>query len=141
MTADPSSAPSPEPTRLRTPAKVLFFLAATPAVLRAAWKIHRRRRQRIDSLAPELRSAGGLRWAYLRRPGYLAATAELWLPFLPTRSYGRCLLRSLLLLDLWSRCGLDPTLHLGTAAGASITPVGAGDDGDLGGGAVGRGPG
>ena len=141
MTADPRAAPSPEPPRLRTPAKVLFFLAATPAVLRAAWRLHRRRRQRIDTLAPELRRTGRLRWAYLRRPGYLAATAERWLPFLPTRSYGRCLRRSLLLLDLWSRCGLDPTLHLGTTAGASITPGGAGEGGDLEGGAAGAEPG
>jgi hypothetical protein len=35
------------------------------------------------------------------------------LPVLPPCGAGRCLKRSLLLLDLWSRAGLAPSLHLG----------------------------
>lgn len=35
------------------------------------------------------------------------------LNWLPPRGMGRCLKRSLLLLHLWSRCGLEPRLHLG----------------------------
>lgn len=37
--------------------------------------------------------------------------------FLPPRRMGPCMKRSLLLLRLWSRCGLEPTLHLGVARG------------------------
>ena len=36
------------------------------------------------------------------------------LGLLPPRRFGPCLKRSLLLLDLWSRCGLDPRIHIGT---------------------------
>ena len=35
------------------------------------------------------------------------------LPYLPPRRLGPCYKRSLLLLDLWSRCGLEPRLHVG----------------------------
>jgi hypothetical protein len=38
-----------------------------------------------------------------------------WLP--PHRCLGRCVKRSLLLLHLWSRCGLAPVLHYGVALG------------------------
>ena len=34
---------------------------------------------------------------------------------LPPPHMGRCMKRSLLLLHLWSRCGLAPCLHLGVA--------------------------
>lgn len=38
--------------------------------------------------------------------------------WLPPRAMGPCLKRSLILLHLWSRCGLEPTLHLGFAGAA-----------------------
>ncbi len=34
-------------------------------------------------------------------------------PWLPPRGMGGCLKRSLLLLHLWTRCGLEPKLHIG----------------------------
>ena len=43
----------------------------------------------------------------------LLETAAL-LKLLPPHRFGRCLKRSCLLLDLWSRCGLRPRLHIGT---------------------------
>jgi hypothetical protein len=49
----------------------------------------------------------------LARPEWLLATLDRLLPLLPPWRYGRCLKRSLLLLDLWARCGLRPRLHLG----------------------------
>jgi hypothetical protein len=49
----------------------------------------------------------------LIRPEWLLATVEALVFLLPPWRYGRCLKRSLLLLDLWSRCGLSPRLHLG----------------------------
>jgi hypothetical protein len=46
-------------------------------------------------------------------PRRLAESVEALLPFVPPRAYGICLRRALLLLELWSRAGLEPTLHLG----------------------------
>jgi hypothetical protein len=42
-----------------------------------------------------------------------------WAPLLPPHGIGPCLKRSLLLLDLWSRCGLAPRLHVGVALSAT----------------------
>jgi hypothetical protein len=58
------------------------------------------------------------------RPDFLAeidpllvlGVTEALLPFLPPYRAGRCVKRSLLLLDLWSRAGLAPSLHLGIRA-------------------------
>ncbi len=51
--------------------------------------------------------------APLRDPaGYLRLVNRL-LRVLPPQGLGPCVKRSLLLLDLWSRCGLAPRLHLG----------------------------
>ena len=41
------------------------------------------------------------------------AVLERLLPVLPPWGTGRCVKRSLMLLDLWSRAGLTPHLHLG----------------------------
>ncbi len=90
--------------------KSLFFLVALPAVLRAAWRLWRLGRgHRLDQLAESLRRVEPFRFAALGNPAYLAGCVE---------ALGRkrsCLERSLLLLDLWSRCGLEPRLHLGMA--------------------------
>jgi len=98
--------------------KAFFFVLAGPAVLRAAGRLCLHRRQRIDTLADTMRAVTVFRWPVLRHPAYLAATVSCLLWILPPFSYGRCYKRSLLLLDLWSRCGLAPTLHLGAKAGA-----------------------
>lgn len=49
----------------------------------------------------------------LRDPILLAAAVHRLAHRLPPLGMGRCLKRSLLLLHLWSRCGLDPALHIG----------------------------
>jgi hypothetical protein len=51
----------------------------------------------------------------LSRPGWLAGTVDALLPVLPPRALGTCLRRSLVVAELWSRCGLEPKLHLGVA--------------------------
>ena len=94
-------------------ARVAFFALALPAVLRAAARLAwLERRLPLDDLVERLRSAGPFVLRPLARPEWLLATLDRVLPLLPPRRYGRCLKRSLLLLDLWSRCGLRPRLHL-----------------------------
>jgi hypothetical protein len=62
-------------------------------------------------------------WAPLRRrPEALLVTVNRLLSFVPPVGFGRCLKRSLLLLDLWGRCGLRPTLHLGVRHPAEDDP-------------------
>jgi len=55
----------------------------------------------------------------LARPECLARAATRLLPWLPPRGMGPCLKRSLILLDLWARCGVEARLHLGVAGGAA----------------------
>jgi hypothetical protein len=97
----------------------LFLLAVFPAVLAAALRLARHeRRLAFDTLVAELRAAGRRRPlpARLAHPERLAGAAERLLAWLPPRGYGRCLKRALLLLELWSRCGLEVRLHLGFRA-------------------------
>jgi hypothetical protein len=49
----------------------------------------------------------------LRNPARLASGVDRLGRFLPPWGMGWCLKRSLLLLDLWSRCGLEPELRIG----------------------------
>lgn len=94
--------------------QLLFAAIALPAVLRTARRVDwLRRRLRLDELADALRDVAPFRVEYLRRPRWLAGVVDRLLPWLPPRSYGPCLKRSLYLLDLWSRCGLRPEIHLG----------------------------
>lgn len=99
--------------------KCAFFLLAAPAVLRAWWRSRRLASDRLDALAIDLRRVPNFRWRYLADPQRLAACADRWLRWLARRraAKGVCLDRSLMLLDLWSRCGLRPDLRLG-AVGA-----------------------
>lgn len=95
-----------------------FFLLALPALMRAAWRLWRfGSRYRLDRLAVELRRVPRFRHRPLADPQRLAACAERWVRGwhrLRRRPWqGPCYLRSLLLLDLWSRCGLHPELRLG----------------------------
>jgi hypothetical protein len=46
-------------------------------------------------------------------PELTLAVLERLLPVLPPYGAGRCVKRSLFLLDLWSRAGLAPSFHLG----------------------------
>ena len=94
--------------------KAWFFLRALPAILRAAGRLWWRRARRLDLQVEDLRRVDRTLPEGLHNPAWLAASVDRWLVVLPPFGYGRCLKRSLLLLDLWSRCGLDPVLHLGT---------------------------
>ena len=88
-------------------------MLAIPAVLRAGARLVRHRDRPFDELAHRMRQARPFRRRWFRHPRYLAATVARLEPLLPPRGYGPCFKRSLLLLDLWTRCGLQPTLHLG----------------------------
>ena len=99
---------------MRSIAKAAFFLLALPAVARAAARLAwLERRLPLEELVAQLRATRPFAIAALARPEWLLATVDRLLVLLPPWRYGRCLKRSLLLLDLWSRCGLRPRLHLG----------------------------
>lgn len=96
------------------PGQLFFACAALPAVLRAAARVDReRRRLPLRDLPGRLRDVPPFAGGWLARPADLDALADRLLPLLPPYGAGRCLKRSLLLLDLWSRCGLTPRLHVG----------------------------
>jgi len=94
--------------------RAAFFVYATPTVLRAAWRVRRlARRCDLRELPGRLRSVRPFAAPGLARPAWLDGTAARLLPLLPPYGWGPCLKRSLVLLDLWSRCGLEPRFHLG----------------------------
>ncbi len=101
--------------------RVRFAAVALPLLVATGWRIGRRaRRLPLDELVAELRAPRRHRLSpALARPELLAGTVERCLPWLPPRRFGPCLRRALLLLDLWSRCGLQPMLHLGFRPGAA----------------------
>ncbi len=95
--------------------KAAFFVAALPAVLRAARRLVRLNRQcDLRQLADRLRTVEPWEGSYLANPRYLDASVSRLVKVLPPRSFGPCIKRSFLLLDLWSRCGLEPKIHIGT---------------------------
>ena len=100
-------------------AKTAFVLLALPAVGRAALRVAWLRRGRsLDQWVEALREVAPFgdhgAGAVLRsNPAWLAGVVDRLLPVLPPRRHGPCLKRSLILMDLWSRCGLEPTFHLG----------------------------
>ena len=99
---------------MKSLARAGFFLLALPAIVRAAARVAwLQRRLPLDELVVRLRAAPRFVLPLSGRPEWLLASLDRCLPLLPPRGYGRCLKRSLLLLDLWSRCGLHPRLHLG----------------------------
>jgi hypothetical protein len=92
-----------------------FILLAAPLVLTTGWRVARQ-----EAMLPfgELTAALRARRArplagWLANPAGLAETVEKLLPVLPPQRCGVCLRRALILLELWSRCDLAPTLHLG----------------------------
>ena len=94
-------------------ARLLFLVAAAPAVVRAALRVAVcYRRHTLEEAAARLRDVPPFRLP-LARPLWLAGAVRLLAPPLPPWGIGPCLKRSLLLLDLWSRCGLEPSLHVG----------------------------
>jgi hypothetical protein len=86
---------------------------AVCAVLRAAVRVALlERRASLPELVAELRRTPRGFVSSLD-PRLLLGVLEALLPFLPPYGAGRCVKRSLLLLDLWSRAGLAPSFHLG----------------------------
>jgi len=70
----------------------------------------------FDELVSRLRHAPRLP-PVLADPAVYARVVGRIVPILPPWGMGRCTKRSLLLLYLWSGCGLEPRLHLGVIAG------------------------
>ncbi len=97
------------------PAKAAFFVVALPVVLRAALRLAwLNKRCNLQQLADRLRSVEPWDASYLANPHYLDASVSRLVRLLPPRRFGPCIKRSFLLLDLWSRCGLEPRIHIGT---------------------------
>lgn len=103
-----------------TPRKLLFAVAALGPVLRASLRaavLHRG--DDLTATADDLRDVPHFKLQTLRNARWLDALVDRLLPWLPPYRLSPCTKRSLLLLDLWSRCGLDPVLHVGIAGEAS----------------------
>lgn len=97
---------------LRRPGRLV---RAVLAAFGAAWRVERRAsRLPFDRLVEELR-AGEPFTGELADPVLHLRVVSRLLPALPPWGMGRCMKRSLVLLHLWSRCGLAPCLHLGVA--------------------------
>ena len=105
--------PAPSPTVAPRLRRALGMLRVLPLVVRSARRVSSLERTRdVRELSERLRG-GELLAARDRDPQLLAAATDRLCPVLPPWGMGRCLKRSLILLDLWSRCGLHPALHLG----------------------------
>lgn len=100
--------------------QLLFAVIALPALVRALLRLNLlARRNDLEELAQRMASVRPWRLRLLSEPHNLSACVYRLASHLPPGEFGPCLKRSLLLLDLWSRCGLEPRIHLGGAtAGA-----------------------
>jgi hypothetical protein len=86
------------------------------AIARAAVRVSFcQRRRSLPELVSHLRSTPR---ASSGDPRLALAVLERLLPVLPPYGAGRCVKRSLFLLDLWSRAGLTPSFHLGLRGAA-----------------------
>ena len=95
---------------MRSRAPLLLLL---PTVVAASFRARRLYRGRpLDQACRALIEVQPLPLP-LRDPAGCLRLVNLLLRVLPPRGLRPCLKRSLLLLDLWSRCGLAPRLHLG----------------------------
>ena len=98
---------------LRVLASPWRYLVGTAAVVAAAARVARREaRLGFVELVEDLRERRPLP-GVAADPALLAGIVRILLPVLPPWRTGACYRRSLLLLHLWSSCGLRPTLHLG----------------------------
>jgi hypothetical protein len=88
---------------------VLLFPAVVAASIRAWWLY---RRLPLDQACRALVEVQPLP-RLLRNPAGCLRLVNHLLRLLPPRGLRPCFKRSLLLLDLWSRCGLAPRFHLG----------------------------
>ncbi len=90
------------------------LVRAVGAAYRAGWRVRRGGRLPFDRLVEELRKGKPFEGSLADPDLHLRVVVRL-LPLLPPWHMGLCMKRSLLLLNLWSRCGLAPCLHLGVA--------------------------
>ncbi len=94
----------------------LTYLVAALLAVAASRRLTRELdRRAFDDLIAWLRCGRPLRGRLADPTVHLRVVGRLnrWLP---PRRMGPCLRRSLVLLHLWSRCGLEPVLHLGFAS-------------------------
>ena len=97
----------------------LAITRVTVAVVAAAVMVARGyRRWPFDELVERLRCAP-LR-PLRQDPVTQARVVGRLLPILPPWPMGHCLKRSLILLRLWSRIGLEPRIHLGFGPGNGV---------------------
>ena len=94
-------------------ARFVTPLVVIVAAMRVAWWC---RRLPLDQLVVRIRQVPVLPES-LRCPEKFQKLVNQWYRWLPPRGFRPCLKRSYLLLDLWSRCGLDPKFHLGIRTG------------------------
>jgi hypothetical protein len=95
---------------VRSRASLLLLFSAVVAASIRTWWLYRR--LPLDKACRALVEAQPLP-APIRDPAGFLRLVNGLLPLLPPRGLRPCLKRSLLLLDLWSRCGLAPRLHIG----------------------------
>ena len=95
---------------MRSRAALLILLPAVVAASIRTWWLYRR--LPLDQACRALVEVRALPPALRDPAGYHRLVNRLY-RLLPPRGLGPCFKRSLLLLDLWSRCGLAPHLHLG----------------------------
>ena len=89
--------------------RFVTFAVVVLASVRIAWIS---RKLPLDRLVDSIRQVPVLPEQF-RRPEVFQAFVNRWYRWLPPRGLRSCLKRSYLLLDLWSRCGLEPEFHLG----------------------------
>ena len=94
-------------------------VGAALVVIRAALRLAvLERRLPLDALVARLRKGSRLHGSLADPSLYPPLVDRMlrWLP--PHRRLGRCVKRSLLLLEVWTRCGLAPTFHYGVGQDA-----------------------
>ncbi len=92
---------------------LLTHLHALFSVLATSIRLRRIERDtEFDELVAVLRS-GRVFPGWARDPKPYARLTNRLLRWLPPRDVGPCYKSSLILLHLWTRCGLEPELHLG----------------------------
>jgi hypothetical protein len=94
----------------------ISVLRSLGSIARAAMRVSfYQRRRSLPELVSRLRSTPR---GSCGDPRLALAVLERLLPVLPPYGAGRCVKRSLFLLDLWSRAGLTPSFHLGLRGAA-----------------------
>jgi hypothetical protein len=108
----------------------MHSLSALCAVARAAWRVGWHGGKPLPDLVSRLKDVP----RSSADPRLTLRLVERLLPLLPPYGAGRCVKRSLLLLDLWSRAGLAPRLHLGVFSSSAARAAGESpSDGERGG--------